>query len=285
MEYNEKIAEITGQDTINHDILYSMHSSNYAVYKVIGDAGSGKKTLCEHIAESWIRQIKGSVIYLYASYRQTPEDYSTFKSLTARSERGKKLLNIFETALKDVPYVGNSLSAIASEIIDATNKKNDLKKYTENEQYIFSAIKKLAKDKDVLFLCFNYELWDLKSQHVLFSLLEYAESNFASKKTYFILISERKENILFDSKIQKKYLNKIQIEYIEEIAKQFNPNISLNPRQVGQLFELSEGNLELIKESLDLFQMDSLSISHSFYDIIQKTFPIYVTNQKKHWIY
>jgi hypothetical protein len=270
MEYNKKIAEIVGQDAINHDILYNMHNNDYAIYKVIGNAGSGKRTLCEHIADSWIGQTNGNVLYLYASYRQAPVDYSTFKNLMARSDREKKLLNIFETVLKDVPYFGNSLSAIATEVIDAVNKKNDSKKYTENEQYIFSAIKKISDDKDLLFLCFNYELWDLKSQHVLSSLLEYAKFNFTFQKTYFIFISEDKEDTLFDSKIHKKYLNKIQKEDIEEIARQFNPNIYLDPRQIDRLFELTEGNLGLIKESLDLFQTDSLPISHSFYDIIKK---------------
>lgn len=270
MEYNEKIAEIIGQETIKHDILYDIHNNDYAIYKIIGDAGSGKRTLCEHIADSWISQTKGNVFYLYASYCQTPEDYSTFKNLMARSDREKRLLNIFESVLKDVPYLGNSLSAIAGEIIEAVAKKSDLKKYTENEQYIFSTIKNLSKGKDILFLCFNYELWDLKSQHVLSSSLEYIKSNFSLKKTHFIFISEHEEESLFELKIHKKYLNKIQIKDIEEIAKQFNSNIALNSRQIDQLFELTEGNLGLIKESLDLFQTESLPISHSFYDIIKK---------------
>lgn len=269
MEYNETIAKITGQDSISHGILYNMHNSNYAIYEIIGESGTGKRTLCEHIADSWISQAKGITFYLYASYRQTPEDYSTFKSLIARNEKEKKLFNIFTTALKDVPYIGNSLSAIATEIIETTDKKSNLKEYTENEQYIFSTIKRLSQNKDVLFLCFDYELWDLKSQHVLSNLLEYEKENLDQKNAYFIFISERKKGNLFNAEIQKKFLNKIQKEEMSEVAKQFNPTITLDSSQINQLFELTEGNLQLIKESLELFQTNVIPISRSFYDIIE----------------
>lgn len=271
MEYNEKIAKIIGQDAINHDILYDMHNSDYAIYKIIGDAGTGKRTLCEHIADSWIAQTKGHAFYLHASYRQIPEDYSTFKNLITRSKSEKIFFNIFTATLKDIPYLGNSLSTIATEVIESADKKNKLKEYTENEQYIFSAIKKISRNTDVLFICFDYELWDLKSQHVLSNLLKYIKSNSGSKKAFFIFSSENKEGFLFDTKMQKRYLNKIQKDDLEEIAKQFNSDIFLNRTQIEQLFELTEGNLGLIKESLDLFQTDSLPISHNFYDIIKKS--------------
>ena len=123
MEYNEKIAKIIGQDAINHDILYDMHNSDYAIYKIIGDAGTGKRALCEHIADSWIAQTKGHAFYLHASYRQIPEDYSTFKNLITRSKSEKIFFNIFTATLKDIPYLGNSLSTIATEVIETADKK------------------------------------------------------------------------------------------------------------------------------------------------------------------
>lgn len=270
MEYNKKIAKIIGQELIKHNILYDMHNDSYAIYKIIGEAGTGKSTLCEHIADSWISQTKGNAFYLYASYRQTPEDYSTFKNLISRSEKGKMLFNIFTATLNDVPYLGNSLSAIATEIMAAVDKRNKTKEYAENEQYILSIIKRLSQNKDILFLCFDYELWDLKSQHVLSNLLEYAKHNLGQKNVYFIFISEHEEEVFFDKKIEKKYLNKIQKNDLLEIAKQFNPDISLDNNQINQLFELTNGNLELIKESLDLFQTNTVPISHSLYDIIEK---------------
>lgn len=269
MDYNEKIAKITGQDLINHNILYNMNNTNYSIYKIIGNAGSGKRTLCEHIADSWISQSKGKVLYLNASYHQTPEDYSTFKHLIERSEREKKIINIFKTALKDVPYLGNSLSAIATEVLEKTDKRDNLNEYAENEQYIFSTIKRLSQNKDILFLCFDYELWDLKSQHILSNLLKYAKHNSNQKKSHFIFITEQKEGDLLDAKIQEKYLNNIQREDLLEVAKQFNPTITLNDKQRTQLFELTDGNLELIKESLDLFQTNVITISHNFYNIIE----------------
>lgn len=270
MEYNNIIAKIVGQDTISHSILYDMRNTKYAIYKIVGEAGTGKRTLCEYIANSWMSQTNGNTYYLHASYRQTPEDYSTFKHLIARSEKEKKLLNIFTAALKDVPYLGNSLSAIATEVIKSTDKRDSLNEYAEIEQYISITIKKLSQNKDILFLCFDYELWDLKSQHVLSKLLEYMKYNWGQNKFFLIFVSEHQEEAFSDTKIQEKHLRKIKKEDLSEVAKQFNPAISLENGQIDQLYELTEGNLELIKESLDLFQADVIPMSHSLYDIIKK---------------
>lgn len=270
MEYNNKIAKIVGQDSIQHSILYDMNNTQYAIYKIIGDAGTGKRTLCDHIANLWMSQANRNTYYLHASYRQTPDDYSTFKNLIVRSEKEKKLFNIFTTALKDVPYLGNTLSAIATEVIKSTDKREHLNEYAEIEQYIFSTLKRLSQNKDILFLCFDYELWDLKSQHVLSKFWEYAKYNLGQNSFFLIFVSEHQEENLFDAKIQKEYLRKISKPELLEVAKEFNPTISLDNNQIDQLFELTEGNLELIKESLDLFQADAIPMSHSLYDIIKK---------------
>ena len=270
MEYNNKIAKIVGQDSIQHSILYDMNNKQYAIYKIIGDAGTGKRTLCEHIANLWMSQANRNTYYLNASYHQTPDDYSTFKNLIARSEKEKKLFNIFTTALNDVPYFGNTLSAIATEVIKSTDKREHLNEYAEIEQYIFSTIKRLSQNKDILFLCFDYELWDLKSQHVLSKFWEYAKYNLGQNRFFLIFVSEYQEENLFDAKIQKEYLRKISKPDLSEVAKEFNSTISLDNNQIDQLFELTEGNLELIKESLDLFQADAIPMSHSLYDIIKK---------------
>lgn len=271
MVYNEKIAMITGQDSISHEILYDMHNTRYQIYKIIGEIGTGKRTLCEFITESWVSQTKGNTFYLTASYRQIPEDYSTFKKLIERNCNEKKLFNIFTDVLKDIPYLGNSLSAIAKEVITTLDQRADLEEeYDENEKYIFSALKRKVQNKDSLFLCFDYELWDLKSKRILSNFLEYAKYNFSEIKVHFIFVSAQNEISPFDSKLQKKFLNRIQKEDLGEITKQFNPNISLGGDQIEQIFELTKGNLELIRESINLFQTDRMPISHSFYDILKK---------------
>lgn len=275
MAYNKKIAVITGQDSICHEVLYDIRNTEYGIYKIIGQIGTGKRTLCDFIADSWVSQTKGIAFYLTASYRQTPEDYSTFKNLIVRNSNEKKLFNIFTDALKDIPYLGNSLSAVAKEVVSTLDQKANLGgEYAENKKYIFSALKKRAQNKDTLFLCFDYELWDLKSKHVLSDFLEYAKCNFSETKVHFIFSSVQNEVSIFDSILQKKYLNKIKKEDIVEIAKQFNANISLNADQIEQIYELTEGNLELLKESIDLFQTNHMPVSHSFYDIIK----MHITN-------
>lgn len=270
MAYNETIAKITGQALNAHSILYDMHNRKYAIYKIIGNKGTGKKTLCDHIAHSWLAQNRGKVFYLNASYQKTLEDYAVFKNLGIRTEKERIFLNIFKEVLKDVPYVGNSLSAIASGIIKATDERDPLEKdYTQNEKYIFRTINNLSQNKDVLFLCYDFESWDLKSQQVLSGFAKYIKNNSNGKKVYFLFTFLHKEKKVSNLNVTEKYLNEIHEEDLNEIVKQFNADICLENEQQKQLYELTNGNLELIKESLELFERNSIQISSNFYDIIK----------------
>ncbi len=177
---------------------------------------------------------------------------------------------LFTDVLNDVPYVGNSLSAVAKGVIATLDQNANLGgEYTENRNYILSTLKKRVHGRDALFLCFDYESWDLKSKRILSDFLEIAKYDFSKKKVHFIFTTVQNEKSSFDPNIQRKFLNKIEKEDLGEIVKQFNVNISLNAEQIEQIYELTDGNLELIKESIDLFQTDHMPINHSLYDIIK----------------
>lgn len=269
MEYNERIAELIGQSKIEHEILYTLKQERFVVFEVIGELGAGKKTLSNHIAELWTKQFNGTVYYLDASYQKTPEDYSTFKNLKIQNRNAKTaILNIFCESLKDVPYIGNSLSSMVSEIIKGTvEESNQRNFFAQNQSYIFSKLHKHAHDTPILFVCNDFELWDLKSQQALSALMEYEKNNIKNK-IFFILNAVSSLNGLDGPNVRKRFLNKVSTEYIAEIVNQIDENISLNSKQLESLEEITIGNLELIKESISLFGRDKLCPEKSFYDII-----------------
>lgn len=269
MEYNKRIAELIGQSKIEHEILYALKQEKFFVFEVIGERGAGKKTLSNHIAELWSKQSNGTVYYLGASYQKIPEDYSTFKNLKMQNRNTKTaVLNIFCESLKDVPYIGNSLSSMASEIIKGTSDENNQHNFfTYNENYIFSKLHKHAHGTPILFVCNDFELWDLKSQQALSALMKYEKDNIENK-AFFILNAVSSLNGLDGSNVHKRFLDKVPIEYIAEVVNQINADISLNSKQLESLTEMTAGNLELIKESISLFGKDKLCPGKSFYNII-----------------
>lgn len=269
MEYNKVIAKLTGQDAIKQKILYSMNNQKYGIYKIIGNKGTGKRTLCEKIADAWVSQIHGKVFYFNAVYQEIIEDYSTFKNFIYRNSKEQKLLDIFNEVLKDVPYIGNSLSAVSKEISSVLEQQKHLgENYTQNEQYIFSVIKRLSCNSNILFLCFDFELWDLQSQQVLLSFVKLIQNSY-DKKAFFIFSSSQKEGDLSNSTVKNLYLNEISEDDIAEVIKQFNPQICLSSERQKHIYDLTNGNLELIRESLSLFEINIMPLNYDFYDILK----------------
>lgn len=270
MRYNKKIASIIGQDIAEHEILYTIHRKQFSIFEVIGKRGAGKRTLSNRIADIWIKQNEGVVYYLNSSYQKIPEDFSTFKTLILQNNSAKKtLINIFCESLKDIPMVGNSLSIVASEIAKCKNENEELPdKYTYNEQYIFSEIDKNSNNRPILFICNEIELWDLKSQRALSALIEH-EKTITNKKICFIFNVEHIIESIKGDCVQKKYISEITFSNLAEVVNQINPKIDLNREQLKQLSDLTAGNLELIQDSIDLFDNNEIVIGKNMYNIIE----------------
>lgn len=271
MKYNEIIGRTIGQDRIKQEILYEMRQQKYAVFEIIGSAGSGKKTTSEIIARDFVMQYNGNVFYLNPVYQEITEDYSIFKALLYQTGHNKKvLLDIFRNSLKDVPCIGNSLSTITSELVSSLSSKRDFSKDgPEIEEYIISELQKFHKGADILYICNSFELWDLKSQQLLSHLIMFSKNDSHAKKVYFVINTCTQSLGLKGSDIKYKYLKKIGNDSLSEVINQFRPEIHLNSGQIDQIAELTDGNLELIKESANLFSTHIVSVDKSFYDIIE----------------
>ena len=104
MEYDDAIAKKIGQDKIVHEILYKVNQSDFAIFQIVGEHGSGKKTLCDKFAELWQQQTQGIVIKLMSSLQSIPDDYSIFKNfLIQESAKTKRFINVFQEMLNELP--------------------------------------------------------------------------------------------------------------------------------------------------------------------------------------
>ena len=271
MKYNEIIGKTIGQDRIKHEILCDMHQQKYAVFEIIGSTGSGKRTTSEIIARDFVTQYNGNVFYLNPVYQEITEDYSIFKALLYQNGHNKKvLLDIFKNSLKDVPCIGNTLSYITSELVNSLSINRDFSKNgAESEEYIISELQKYHKGADILYICNGFELWDLKSQQLLLNIIRSSKDNSHKRRLYYVINICTQSSGLKGSDIKYKYLQKIEKDSLSEVIYQFRPEIHLNSEQIDQIDELTDGNLELIKESANLFSKDIVSFHNSFYDIIE----------------
>ena len=269
MEYNETIARIIGQDLIKQQILDSMQNEKFSVFEIIGIEGCGKKTLSNHISDIWIKQYGVMVYTLNATYYKITEDYSSFKTLIIQNKKTKNLLlNIFCEAAKEIPYIGSSISTIVSELIKYNTSAETSNEYVDREHFIISEIHKHAKNKPMLFICNDFDMWDLKSQQTLSALIKY-ESNNIYNKSFFILNTTHILESFPDNYLQKRYLEMVSSADLQEIISQFNSQIQLSGEQTTRLFELTKGNLELIKECISLFDKNEIKIGKTFYNIIE----------------
>lgn len=251
--YNDVIAKLTGQDLIKQEIIYRLREKTNFVYEIVGENGCGKTTLINDIKNTWKDISKGVVLSLYAPNCIPANDYDVFRKLIIEREQGtESLKNILTESIKDIPYIGNSLSSITSELFDSHNKKMFSSDNEAKEEIFFKKISSYINGNDVLVLCYDFEKWDFKSRNLLSKIVSQNKISKECKNIYFLI--ESTQNV-FNEKIREHKvfsLKSIELENIDEIIKIFNPEINLTSEQQKQLHYITSGNLDLIKESFSL---------------------------------
>lgn len=247
--YNEQIAKLTNQDLIKQEISYRLNEKNNFVYEIIGENGCGKTTLINSIKSTWLHTKNGIVLALHASNHVTSNSYDVFNNLIMEKDQKKQILkNILIASLKDIPNINNSLSSIATELIDYYDQKKEDFIDDEKEILFLKKIESYINGKEVLFLCYDFELWDLKSRNLLINIITCRKLEELTTNFYFIIESTR-QYLNNSIPIHKCFLLKnISIENIGEIISIFNPNINLAIEQQEQLYSFTNGNLDLLKE-------------------------------------
>ena len=245
MKYDETIAKLTGQHKSVHEILYQLHQSNFAIFQIIGDRGSGKRTLCDKVAELWQAQTQGIVIKLMPPLQGILDDYSIFKNFVVQENaQTKRFINIFQETLKDIPYIGNSFSAIVREIISFQDNKEKMEgTLSENEQYVISKIKKICQKRKLLLICSELDEWDLKSKNLILNLMKH-EILLGEEATYFIATTKVSNNLELVN-AEKKYLHNITGEHISETVYFFNPKLQLDKKTIADFEDLTRREQEI----------------------------------------
>lgn len=267
MEYSKDVAQLINQEKSRHEIMYKMSHNNFAIFQIIGEYGSGKQTLCAKVAEEWQGQHNGVVIKLLPSSQNGIDDYAVFKKLILHENVGKtRFENIFQESVRGIPYVGDSLSVIIKEILEIQHDKEKFEgTLSENEHYIISKIKQLSKHHSILFICIDFDEWDLKSQKLMLRLMEY-NIPLNDKETYFLITNTTPISSLKNIITDNKYLQRVPIETISDVIYYFNPNLQLDKSAINDIYDLTNGNLELIKE---LANSNSLSPNVEYTDCLQ----------------
>ena len=269
MEYNETIAKLTGQDKNAHEVLYQMNQSTSAIFQIIGECGSGKRTLADRIAELWQEQTQGIVIKLMPPLQSIPDDYSVFKNFIVQENmHAKRYINIFQESLKDIPYIGNSVSAMVKEIISFQHDKEKMQgTLSENEQYVISRIKKHCQKRKLLLVCSELDEWDLKSKNLICNIMGY--KLLGGEATYFIATTKASNDFELVN-ATKKYLHSIACDRISEAVHFFAPQLQLDKKTIVEFDALTNGNLELIKELANMYSAPQSFLYTNYLQIIKE---------------
>lgn len=247
--YNDVIAKFTGQDLVKQEIMYRLQENTNFVYEIIGETSCGKTTLINNVKNNWKEISKGVVLSLCAPNHIPANDYDVFKKLIIEKEHNIEVIkNILLKSFKDIPYAGNSISSITSELLVSQNKKAFSSDDVAKEELFIKKISSYVNGKDVLFLCYDFEKWDFKSRNLLVNIISQKIINNVSRNVYFLIESTQK---VFSGNIREHKiftLKKIKLDNIGEIIKLFNPEITLTLEQEKQLYEITDGNLDLLKE-------------------------------------
>ncbi len=170
--YNNVIAKLTGQDIVKQEIMYRLYEHTNFVYEIVGETGSGKTTLINEIKNTWRAISEDVVLSLCAPNHIPADDYGVFNKLVIEKEQlTNSVKNILIESTKDIPFVGNSLSSITSELFEYQDKRKSSSFNETKEEIFLKKIQSYIDGKDVLILCYDFEKWDFRSRNLLINII------------------------------------------------------------------------------------------------------------------
>lgn len=250
------ISDLTGQKLILATLLSDAAPQHRLL--VCGEPGSGKKTLSKHAAEKWGKLEDATVLTLSNLSRKRELEYAPFYSAVDSFPGEKKgaLDNILREASKDVPFIGNTLSAIVDFILKK-HKSYACKTFplSAEEQVICKLIEKKLKGKTkVLLICENVDTWEPEAQNLLGAIIN-GQVKMDNVNTFSFLITC--DSTSFPAQIVNPcsiyYLRPIPRDSVKAVLQAFNSNFSCSLEQEEMLFSVSGGNLQILKECSHLF--------------------------------
>lgn len=250
------VSDLTGQKLILDTLLSYMSPPHRLL--VYGEPGSGKKTLSKHAAERWDKLDGAKVLTLTNISRKAELEYSPFYSAidSFHGEKKRALDNILREAGRDVPFIGNTLSAL----IDFVLQKHKSHAYnafplSEEEQVICKLMEKKLRGKTkVLLICENIDVWGPEAQNLLGAIMN-GQVEMDGVNTFSFLITS--DSTPLPSHIvascSAHFLQPIPRNSVKDVLRAFNSTLYCSPEQEDMLFTVSGGNLQILKECSHLF--------------------------------
>jgi hypothetical protein len=244
-----KIEVITGQDILKQTIISNINNKQY-IFLIEGELGVGKRYLCELVLNELGKSHFDLFPLILKDDSQYNIEYVPFFNAINEYDASitNKLLSLLEDSSKDMPLFGNSMSALIKFATDNRDKINI--KLTEQEKTIIKIYDYLLKNKTGLFICHNINEWDEASQNLLFQLLNSKITCKFLEKSIFLITTNKTNTSTNKIKIHYKtfHFNKIKKDDIKDIVENLSSKVKLDDEKLEILYEITGGNLLLLKE-------------------------------------
>lgn len=248
-----------------NDLLNSIniHFRNTKFVIIKGASGCGKSYALEYLHRNYTDYGFELSVFLDGNYFSEDRDYSPFKkALFSGSNMNTQYIKkgVVEV-VKDVPFVGNTLSYITDSLVSASEAPTT-NIFNIDEQIIINQIMKLTSGKKCNIICDNIHWWDNRSIKLL---LMFLHTNFAfagkdHRQINFVL-SVTPDQITQNSEILQKLLRSTNPTSIinfpslsyNDFRKQLYIKTShkLSEAQIDLLYNLTNGHLQVFYDIID----------------------------------
>ncbi|WP_059048926.1 hypothetical protein [Paenibacillus senegalimassiliensis] len=252
-EYSKEIATLTKQEEI-FDLLIKHFKEHNGIFAIEAQPGMGKTTLCNEI-NKYIESLNNKFTCIFLSSGRldnVSKKYQPFLEFIMDNKNRKETIiqKFFIEGSKDVPYVGNILSSVFEIIFSKKNYQNDL---SAQELAIIKSLNHLINNKKTFFVCDDLQNWDEDSIHLLIYLINENMEN-TNNQLSFLLLSECNSEQL--NQIKNRIKIKVKDLILEPIKKNnigyimhiFRNDITISTKQANSLYNITGGNLKLLKE-------------------------------------
>ncbi len=251
----DKISKFNGELEIIKDIIKAELTDN-KVFEIYGDKGHGKTHFINELKKE-LKSKESIVLNLCLNPILSEKEYGVFlntiyKHLQYENDLNFDLIKFLKPAALDIPYFGNSVSAILEAFENRHIDKQII--FSDTEKIILELIKKISKEKKIYILCDDFDKWSKREQNFLLNIINNHVIDFSK---LILTKSNSSESFEFGYGKSDMQLKTIEKNDFLSAIQEFNTSINLTSEQIDLIFNIANGNLHLIKKLLILKYRDN----------------------------
>lgn len=263
------IAELTGQSSLLSRIVEKLNKRERVRGLLEGPPGSGKSWLLEQLLSQWEQQHDKGLL-LPGDRAFSDRGYAPWFSGLSRAEdrlESKRLIHrAVSEAGKTIPTVGNLVTFALGILLDSKEKQQRSKTlHLNNEEHeILFRLQSIAGNNPLLVIADDMQYWDHESLRfiliILSSQLDHAYP-FLSR-THIIAATTHgsvpRDADLWSQLIREFSRNEWHLEYVTEeklegILSAFGLKSDISKEQMGLIYSVAGGHLELLRQLVDYY--------------------------------